>query len=48
MALGAHGSEGPQTHRILKLAVGSFGLDYVRLTEASVMDPRYEIWEKLC
>jgi hypothetical protein len=32
-------------YRILKFAAGSFGLVPVLLTECSIVDPCYEIWE---
>jgi hypothetical protein len=31
--------------RILKFVVGCFGLDSILLTEGSILDPCYEIWE---
>jgi hypothetical protein len=37
--------EGPQTQRILKSVVGSFSLYSAPLTEGSILDPCYEIWE---
>ena len=34
-----------KTYRMLKFALGSFGMGSVLLTEGSVVDPCYEIWE---
>ena len=39
-ALGAY-----KTYRIIKFVVGSLELDCVLLTEDSILDPGYEIWE---
>jgi hypothetical protein len=35
---------GLQTYKILKSVVGHFGVDSVLLTEGSILDHDYEIW----
>ena len=35
----------PQTYKILQYVVNSFGMDSVHLTERSILDPCYEVWE---
>jgi hypothetical protein len=38
------GAGSHQTHRSITFVVGSFGVDSVLLTEGSILDPGYEIW----
>jgi len=42
---GLRGSGEPQTYRILKRAVGSFGLYTALLKDGNIPDPSYENWE---
>jgi len=40
-------AQGPQTYRIFTSAVGCFRLDSVLLTEGSILDRCYKIWQQL-
>jgi len=43
--MGTCESGGPHIQRILQCIVDSVKLDSIILTESSILDPSYEIWE---
>jgi len=44
-SIGPVGHGGPQKYRKLKYSLGSFGLEAILVTELSILDPCFELWE---